>query len=182
MNELMTLLARACNVPSALVMRVHEREIEVFAASQTPGSPYQVGDKEHLDMGLYCESVMEGRMELLVPNALKDALWCNNPDIRLGMIAYFGCPLYWPDGRVFGTICVLDSKDNAFGESVRQIVRVGQRLMEDRLRLVAALEEKEKLHAELLATRNDLAKALKIAVEQVGAGVAADASGAEEDR
>ena len=86
------LLAEIAGIPSALIMRVHAREIEVFVASQSPDNVYHHGEKAPLDTGLYCETVMSTRRELLVPNALKDPLWDKNPDIALGMISYCGLP------------------------------------------------------------------------------------------
>ena len=63
-----------------------------------------------LNTGLYCETVMATRSPLHVPNALNDPDWKNNPDVELDVISYLGIPLIWPDGSVFGTICVLDGK------------------------------------------------------------------------
>ncbi|MDZ7820881.1 MAG: GAF domain-containing protein [Candidatus Marinimicrobia bacterium] len=44
---------------------------------------------------------------------------CGNttdPDIDLNMIAYLGFPVNWPDGEVFGTLCLLDNKENPFSD------------------------------------------------------------------
>jgi hypothetical protein len=48
------------------------------------------------------------------PNALIDPDWMCNPDVKLGMVAYYGIPLNWPNGEVFWTICILDNKENHF--------------------------------------------------------------------
>ena len=108
--------AKIIGVPSGLIMRVHENEIEVFVSSRTEGTPYEVGAREHLNSGLYCETVMSDRRLLHVPNALKDPEWESNPDVPLGMISYLGLPLRWPDDETFGTICVLDNKEHHFNE------------------------------------------------------------------
>ena len=65
---------------------------------------------------------MSTRRELLVPNALKDPLWDKNPDIALGMISYCGLPLTWPTGEIFGTICVLDKKENTFNHRIHPLM------------------------------------------------------------
>ena len=39
-----------------------------------------------------------------------------NPDIKLGMISYLGVPISWPDGEIFGTICVLDRQSNGYSD------------------------------------------------------------------
>jgi len=110
------LIAELVGVPVALIMRVHEKEIEVFVKSHTEGNVYEPGEKASLDIGLYCDRVMLDRNELLVPNALKDPDWDHNPDIVHGMISYYGLPLLWPSGDIFGTFCVLDVRENEYSK------------------------------------------------------------------
>lgn len=124
-NEFQSILdtiAEIIDVPSALIMRVDEPKIEVFASSRSKNNPYHIGDSEHLS-GLYCETVMQRDAELLVPNALNDPLWDHNPDIKLGMISYLGYPVHWPDGTIFGTICVLDSKENYYSDLYKKLIK-----------------------------------------------------------
>lgn len=101
-------LAVASGCPAALIMRVDEDRIAVDTAARGDAHPYRVDAAEELGSGLYCEDVMARRALLHVPDALADPSWRDNPDIALGMISYAGLPLQWPNGRVFGTICVLD--------------------------------------------------------------------------
>lgn len=117
------LIAELMHVPAALVMRVHHWEIEVFVTSASPGNVYEAGERAQLDTGLYCETVMETQRALCVPNALEDARWDRNPDIELGMVSYYGLPLTWPSGEIFGTFCVLDSKTNHYSETYRGLVK-----------------------------------------------------------
>jgi transcriptional regulator with GAF, ATPase, and Fis domain len=49
---------------------------------------------------------------LLVPDALKDPEWDNNPEIPAGFVYYLGYPIHWPAGKMFGTICVQDYENN----------------------------------------------------------------------
>ena len=65
---------------------------------------------------------MKTRQLLLVPDALVDQEWNANPDIKLGMISYMGVPVAWPNGDIFGTICVLDSKQNEYSELYRKLL------------------------------------------------------------
>lgn len=111
------IVAKLLNVPAGLIMRINESDIEVFISSHSENNPYRPGDKEHLSgSGLYCETVIKTKKKLLVPNALSDDNWKNNPDIKLNMISYLGFPLLFPDKTPFGTICVLDNKENAYNK------------------------------------------------------------------
>ncbi|MGB9365941.1 MAG: GAF domain-containing protein [Xanthobacteraceae bacterium] len=110
------LLADIVRVPSALIMRVEPPNIKVLVASESKGNPYEPDEEASLNTGLYCETVMNTRRPLLVPDALQDEDWRSNPDIKLGMISYLGVPISWPDGEIFGTICVLDRESNGYSD------------------------------------------------------------------
>lgn len=120
------LLARQLGIPAALIMRVHAEEIEVFMASRSDGNVYHHGEKARLNTGLYCETVMDTGQMLMVPDALNDPHWQDNPDVPLGMISYLGLPLSWPTGDVFGTLCILDSKKNTFEDEHVDLLRLFQ--------------------------------------------------------
>jgi PAS domain S-box-containing protein len=51
-----------------------------------------------------------------------DQEWKVNPDIKLGMISYMGFPVAWPNGDIFGTICVLDSRRNEYNELYKKLL------------------------------------------------------------
>ena len=122
-QQILNLLARILNVPAALIMHTNGQEIEVFVSSKTDGNPYHPADHESLiGSGLYCEHVIQTREPLLVPNALTDPKWNQNPDIKLGMISYLGFPIKAPDGEVFGTICVLDTKENTYSDDYVELI------------------------------------------------------------
>jgi PAS domain S-box-containing protein len=115
-QKIINLIAEIFKVPAALIMKAEPSEITVFVSSESEGNPYERGEKARLNTGLYCETVMETRQRLLVPDALADEKWKANPDIKLGMISYLGLPIAWPSGEIFGTICVLDRKSNSFSD------------------------------------------------------------------
>jgi PAS domain S-box-containing protein len=142
-QEIVDLLAEIIRVPSALVMRVEPPNIKVCISSKSKGNPYEPDEAAPLNTGLYCETVMKTRQPLLVPDALQDEEWKSNPDIKLGMISYLGFPIAWPDGEIFGTICVLDNKENAYSDLYRKL------LLQFRDVVQADLGSLASVHAEL---------------------------------
>lgn len=121
-QHILDVAAKIIGVPAGLIMQLHEREIEVFLASQTTDNPYHQHETAELQTGLYCETVVGTRQELLVSNALTEPPWEHNPDVKLQMISYFGVPIRWRDGEVFGTICVLDRKEHPYSPVYRELV------------------------------------------------------------
>jgi transcriptional regulator with GAF, ATPase, and Fis domain len=136
-QKITDILAEMLAVPAGLIMRCQGDEIEVLVASASPGNPYHPGEKEALPgSGLYCETVIKTRQMLLVPNALKDDNWRINPDIKLGMISYLGFPILFPEGEIFGTLCVLDQKQNTFSGNYRKLMLQFKELIEAHLQLL----------------------------------------------
>ncbi|MDQ7826123.1 MAG: histidine kinase dimerization/phosphoacceptor domain -containing protein [Candidatus Eremiobacteraeota bacterium] len=144
-QNLVNLMARACQVPVGLIMKVEKPYIEVFVRSATEGNPYERGEKASLNTGLYCERVIEQRVPLLVPDALKDPEWDHNPDIKLGLTYYLGFPIAWPDGDIFGTICILDYKDNPHATDQKELMAEFSQVVERDLRIIIQGAERERL-------------------------------------
>ncbi len=142
-QKIVNIMAELIGVSAALIMRVKPPQIEVFRASDSEENPYEAGDMERL-AGLYCEEVIKSREKLLVPNAREDERWKDSPDVELGMISYLGFPLEWPEGDIFGTICVLDSEENRFSEKNENLIKQFKELVESHLKLVYRKNELEK--------------------------------------
>ncbi|MBU1100771.1 MAG: GAF domain-containing sensor histidine kinase [Bacteroidetes bacterium] len=139
-ENILNLISKVLNVPVALIMKVNAPFIEVFSNNNSDRNPYHKGDKEKLT-GLYCETVINKRSKLEIPNALMDPLWDNNPDIKLGMIAYLGYPIHWPNQEVFGTLCILDSKETDFTDLHRELLTQFREVLESHLGMLFSNQE-----------------------------------------
>ncbi len=150
-------MAEIIGVPSGLIMRIVGNDIQVFVASKTEGNPYRIGHAEHLfGSGLYCETVVKENAKLLVPNALADKRWKNNPDIKLNMISYLGFPIRWPDRRPFGTICVLDNKANAYSEVYCRLIAQFRDMIEGHLELLYTDAQRQETQMQLTTLVDNL--------------------------
>jgi PAS domain S-box-containing protein len=160
-QAIVNILAKICDVPAALIMKAHPSEIEVFVTADAEGNPYERGDKEPLNTGLYCETVVSRKDMLLVPNALQDPMWDNNPDLELGMISYLGYPLIWPDGEVFGTMCVLDKEENPYSADIRELMSWFREVVEMSLAVIWLREMRRLAEEASQKAYNDLEKAVE---------------------
>ena len=163
-QEIVNIIAEIIHVPSALVMKVEPPNIKVFISSESNGNPYERDELAPLNTGLYCETVMKTRQSLLVPDALRDEEWKSNPDIKLGMISYLGFPVTWPDGQIFGTICVLDKKENSYSELYRKFVLQCRDVLQADLRALA------RLSGELTRSEAYLEEAQRSVIQGASAG------------
>ena len=142
-QELVDLLAEIMHVPSASIMRVDPPHIKVFVSSTSKGNPCEPGA---LDTGPYCETVMKTGQPLLVPDARENEAWKANPHVKLGMISYLGVPIGWPDGRLFGTICVRDIKRNEYSEAYLKLLLHFRDMLQADLKLFATLHGQLEQH------------------------------------
>jgi len=118
--------------------------------------------------------VITTKERLLVPNALKDPDWVSNPDVKRGMISYLGFPLLWPNGEVFGTICVLDAKENRYSEVYERLLLQFRELVEAHLRLLYRERELERVIAERPRAQESkgAGEVVRLWVEDNGIGIA----------
>jgi PAS domain S-box-containing protein len=128
------LLAEIMHVPSVLIVRAEPHDIKAFLSSKSKRNPHEVAS---LNTGLYCGTVMKTRQTLLVPDARQDDRWRSSPEIELGMISYLGVPISWPDGKIFGTICVYDNKRNEYSEPYLRLMLLWRDVLQADLRTLA---------------------------------------------
>jgi len=166
-QDIVDLMADIFRVPAALIMRVHARDIEVFVCNRNTAHPYRQGLRERLDTGRYCEEVMSGRRPLLVPDAPSSPRWAHNPDLSAGMISYLGMPITWPEGEVFGTICVLDSKSNAYSGDLIRLMHKFAHLVESDLRVIWSSLQISRAHEELHRLNDEMNRFMGIAAHDM---------------
>jgi len=89
---------------------------------------------------------MKTGQPLLVPDALENEAWKVNPHVRLGMISYLGVPIAWPDGHLFGTICVRDNKRNEYSGAFLKLLLHFRDMLQADLRSFATLHGQLERH------------------------------------
>ena len=134
-QEMLNTLADIVEVPVALIRRVVSQDLEVFSASNATSNPYTVGDRSPLK-DHYCQQVVDTKERLLVSDASQDNRWQKNADFEAGMMAYLGLPLFWPDQRLFGTICLFDTQANRFEDRFQRLLTRFKETVEAHLALV----------------------------------------------
>lgn len=162
-QSLIDTAAKIANVPSGLIMRLNEKNIEVFLKSQTEGNPYMVGEQAKLIYGLYCETVIGTQKKLLVSDATKNKNWKeNNPDVDINMISYLGFPINWPDGEVFGTVCILDNKENYYSNELYKLLYQIKQHIETDLQILLLNEDLKEKNTQLKQLNNTKSRFLSL--------------------
>ncbi|MEQ9943854.1 EAL domain-containing protein [Pectobacterium aroidearum] len=105
LSNLISLAANIFNVPIVLVSLV-EAERQLFAASV--GVPFCETSR---DISFCAHTILKKKI-MVVPDALKDARFRNNPlVVGVPYIRFYaGIPLITPSGHAIGTLCIIDLK------------------------------------------------------------------------
>jgi c-di-GMP phosphodiesterase len=141
-QNVVNLMARILDVPSVLITHFSESNLDVVAASKSPGNPFHINDKADLGTGLFCETVVGRKTTLAISDTSKSPYWHNNPFASTGMCSYFGTPIEWEDGDLFGTLCILNNKKTAFTTITNDLLDQFKEIIENDLKYIM-------LHADL---------------------------------
>ena len=166
-QRVVDILARIVEVPAGLIMKAKPPKHHVFITSLSEGNPYSTDTAFVLNTGLYCDRVMSDRSLLIVPDALSDPEWNRNPDLEHGMVFYMGFPLVWPDGSLFGTICVLDRENNEKAQRYVDLLHQFKEVVEGDLALLVELAERARVEKELEAARDELESRVKARTQEL---------------
>jgi GAF domain-containing protein len=119
-------LAARLGVKSVLVMRSEPDAMVVAATAGEATQHYTVGaaGKKAGDDGgripLYCERVVDTDDELYVQDSRVDGTFAGNEDeTEFGLHNYLGVAVHDADGRVVGTVCVLDDSAREYSDAER---------------------------------------------------------------
>jgi PAS domain S-box-containing protein len=158
-QRIVDLLASIVRVPSAVVCKLEPPDdtcYRIVANSHSEGNPFRMDETFSMDIGTFCETVIKSREPLLVVNALEDDQWKAAPEIQVGMVSYLGFPVFWPDGRMFGTICVLDDKANRYSDLYKELLLHCRDVLQGDLQTLARVAnelEEQRAHLSVLFAR-----------------------------
>lgn len=157
-DDLTTLAAEICGTPLALVTLVDARRQWFKAAigTELTETPREVA---------FCAHAIEGDDLFVVPDALKDARFAQNPLVTgaLAVRFYAGAPLRTRRGHALGTLCVLDREPRELRPGQLAALRALGRQAEAQLELRARLREvaaQRDAIGEILAQRDRLTRFL----------------------
>jgi GAF domain-containing protein len=143
------LLAEVAGAPAATINMLEGDFVRVIGSSTNAANTIKKGEEIPISTGskVYCVAVIQARERLIIPNATKSDFWKDSEGAKAGFIAYAGMPIFQPDGDIFGSLCLFDTKENSFSGPV-------MRLMEEFAEIVTG-------HLSLISKNTQLEDALK---------------------
>ncbi len=156
-QRIIDLLANIMQVPSGVITAIEPpyHAYTTIVSSNSKGNPFPIDQIFSMQIGTFCETVIKQRRPVLVANALHEDEWKSAPEIQVGTVSYLGYPVFWPDGLVFGTICVLDFETNPYSDAYQELMAqcrdVLQADLQTLVRLSSELEDQKAHLSELFA-------------------------------
>ena len=149
-QRVIDLMAQLLSVPAAAITKITGENLDMLVTSRSDGNPYRAGTGGALEGSeSYCETVIKTRERLLVRDATRDPVWRGRPSAEMGLISYLGYPLLFPNGDVFGTICVFDAKANGYSPAYEALIQEFKALVEAQLELMQMSQDLEARNDEL---------------------------------
>jgi len=161
-QRIVNVLAQTTQIQSAAVMRlVNNGNLEIFCTSENSNNPLTQGDSVSLSEDIYCETVVRNKQGLFVEDGLETERWNHSPEVKSGAVSYLGEPLCWPDGSVFGTLCLIGSKSSLYNEHFHSMLLAFRYSIEAELTIIyqqiKLLRLNEKLKQRVKKRTEDLA-------------------------
>ena len=148
-RRLVNIMGQVTDTSAALITQIHPETIEMLISSESADSPYSENEISPSRCGLYCDWVVANKSPLIVNDAANDKFWKSNPDMIHNLTFYLGYPLIWPDGEVFGTLCVLDVKDNLSAKKYSDLIEEFQSIVNQDLAFMLDQSVQQQEHNDL---------------------------------
>ncbi|MDO6684199.1 MULTISPECIES: sensor domain-containing diguanylate cyclase [unclassified Agarivorans] len=140
------LLAKLFDAPAGFLVQHTSSGYQVAIASEQQTNPYSAGMVVEPEANIFCRKIVETRQSLYVANATIDPCWDSNPEVHKdGFRSYLGVPVFWPNGKAFGTFCVLDYRETNYDDTYFELIEQLKDILEADLSLLELYLQMQKL-------------------------------------
>jgi diguanylate cyclase (GGDEF)-like protein len=130
------------SAPSGYIVQATSKGYRVVIRANEGGSHFEANPILPPETPLFCKYVAENNNTLYVSDTRSDTQWNTMPEvIEDGVESYLGLPIHWPEGEVFGTLCLKDSKKTSYTDEYFELIEQLRDLIEDDLALIYSFEQ-----------------------------------------
>ncbi len=161
-DTIVNLLTEIFAVSCGVIIQYRHNEFNVVSTSSNKDNFLSVNSSWSWDINCFCRKTIEANGEFYVKNAVDDFQW-NVTKWDIG--SYLGVPLYWPNGNLFGVLCVIHKKPTDFSETLKKVLSPFRLTLECNLKYVLNVDklliQDEKNEQKFLAQKKDIINAKK---------------------
>lgn len=132
----LNLMAQVTQLSACMISSVSSKACTVKVLNQSKDNPFLLKERLPFNKEGLCRQVVDTDKKLVVEQ-LEDSEHYHE------MKSYLGAPLHWPDGRIYGTLSVMDTEPNAFDDALMVIFDQFLNILESQLALVYERDQHE---------------------------------------
>lgn len=134
-QQLLDMLLELSEAKDAIINNYQAPYLKVTKGSSNSENLFSEGEQFKVK-GLYCEEVIKNKASVEINNAAAIKKWENSIYMENGLIAYLGYPILWPNGEIYGTICIHDNYKRNFNDLIKKQIEFIRDLIEDNLEII----------------------------------------------
>ena len=144
-QNLVNMLAELFEAASGDIIQYKGDHFSVVTTSTNQENFLSVHSSWSWNTKTFCKYIVENRCNIYVNDAHSDPDWFDAPFVVNGQVcSYLGEPIYWPNGTIFGSFCVIDNKPTHYSEKLRSVISQLKLLIESELQHLVDLNNLEK--------------------------------------
>lgn len=144
-QNLVNMLAELFDAASGDIIQFKGDHFNVVTTSENPNNFLSANAQWSWQTKTFCRYIVENHDSIYVNNAQQDDFWSDAPFVVSGEVcSYFGEPIYWPNGEVFGSFCVIDNKPTQYSDKLKLVLSQLKLLVEGELQHLVNLQRLEK--------------------------------------
>ena len=148
-QNLVNMVAKLFDSASGVIVQLRREEFNVVSTSENKDNFLQVNTSWSWEEKSFCRHIVESNDKIYVNNPKSCDVWSKAPYVENGPVrSYLGYPLYWPDGTIFGSFCVIDTKETDYPETLIEMLEQLKMLVESELKHIFDKQEIKALLAE----------------------------------
>ena len=141
-QETVNLLASLYSSKCGVIVQYLDGQFKAIAVSNNPDNFLSKDDSWSDEIRSFCREIMETNKEVYVSDAASDPKWSCVEPVKDGPVrSYLGYPIFWPNGKLFGTICVIDTKATEYDQTFVALLGQFRDLISKDLNLIENFEQ-----------------------------------------
>ena len=143
-------IAKSLHISVCVIMYLEGDQLTLLAKNDSNNNPFSIHSVLHLGEGKhYCEQIIKTKKPLFVRDASQDARWKDSIAANGNMLNYLGFPIFWPNGEVLGTLCILNSEVRDFKEVEQDLMMNFSRIIQSHVQLIYETQSLEDSYEDL---------------------------------
>jgi len=117
------LTTRMFQAPSGVILQHRQQGYQVASAAEHPANPFSEGALVSRATEAFNRAVLEVDAPLYFANPSQQPDWLKaTAQSKPSFCSWLGTPIHWPDGKPFGTLCIMDFAPTHYDDTLLELL------------------------------------------------------------